>query len=299
MDTDSIVLNLVVLLVNLLMMISVGLSLEGRHFLALTKIKFSVIGLLIAQTLLLPAIGLIVVSVLELPPYVEAGVLLLAACPVGDIANFYVLLARANPAITVTLNGLSCALATLTIPIVFIGYSQILGYSMSYSLSYSQTVLRLALLTVVPLTIGMLVRRLKLALANRLLSPLRITCTLGIVFVVGQVFVTQHERLSAAWRPTTMAAGLLLVLAMGAGIAAAAMLRVPRALRFASAITFPVRNIGLAIALSVSFANHLEYASFAVIFFLVEVPLLLTFVAYYRLIAQPPNDVATDATFAV
>lgn len=90
MENFSFVLNLLVLAVNLLLMVSVGLSLEPRHFLALKQIKFRVLALLSAQTLLLPAIGLLVVSVLPLSAPVKAGLLLLAACPIGDIANFYV-----------------------------------------------------------------------------------------------------------------------------------------------------------------------------------------------------------------
>lgn len=299
MDTDSIVLNLAVLFVNLLMMISVGLSLELRHFLALAKIKFSVIGLLIAQTLLLPSLAVLIVSLLALPPHVKTGILLLAACPIGDIANYYVLLARANLAISVTLNSLSCALAAITMPLVFIGYHQVLGDALSYSLPYSQIGLRLALLTTVPLSIGMLLRRFSTRLANRLLSPMRWICTLGIVFVILQMFLTQRERLSAAWGPTVIAAALLLSSSMVVGIAFARILRLSSGKRFAGSITFPVRNIGLAIAVSVSLANHLAYASFAVIFFLVEVPLLLICVAYYRSVVQPVSEVTNDPTFAV
>ena len=40
--------------------------------------------------------------IMALPPHMSAGILLVAACPVGDIANFYNLLARANVALSVT-----------------------------------------------------------------------------------------------------------------------------------------------------------------------------------------------------
>jgi hypothetical protein len=52
METNSIVLNLMVLAVTRLMMVSVGLSLEARHFIALSRQKASVISLLFLQVLL-------------------------------------------------------------------------------------------------------------------------------------------------------------------------------------------------------------------------------------------------------
>jgi predicted Na+-dependent transporter len=40
--------------------------------------------------------------IIALPPHLSAVIPLLTACPVGDIANFYALLARANVALSVT-----------------------------------------------------------------------------------------------------------------------------------------------------------------------------------------------------
>ncbi|HSE21272.1 MAG TPA: hypothetical protein VLB68_06420 [Pyrinomonadaceae bacterium] len=294
---SSIVLNVLVLAITLLMMVSVGLSLEVHHFLALSKIKLQIIGLLVAQTLILPLIGLLTISLITLPNHIKLGVLLLAACPIGDIANFYVMLARANAAISVTLNSLSCAFAAITIPLAFICYSKILGYSLTYSVTYSQLITRLILLTFVPLGTGMLFRHLKPVLAERVLSYCRFLCTVGIIFIIVQMFITQYERLADAWRPTLLSASFMLIGSTLVGISVARILRVPESLKFGSSIVFPVRNIGLALAMSISLANRLDNASFALIFFLVEVPLLLGRVAYHRLRAQ--QHAPNDATLAV
>ena len=57
----------------------------------------------LAHMICLPSAGLAVVSLLDLNEFVMAGVLLIAACPSGSIANLYVFLARANVALTVAL----------------------------------------------------------------------------------------------------------------------------------------------------------------------------------------------------
>ena len=280
MESNSIVLNLVVLLIYLLMMTSVGLSLEARQFLALSRLKLPIVGLLIAQTIALPVIALLVVSFLPLPPHIKTAVLLLAACPIGDIANFYVVLARANASLAVTLNTLSCALSVVTMPLVFLGYSILLGDNFTYKVPYSTLVIRLILLNLVPLAVGMIVRRWNLSVANRLLSPLRILCTLGIFFVVTNMFVFENVRLAAIWRPTLVAAACLLLISTAVGILVVRFFKLPESHAFGGSIIFPVRNIGLALAISVSLPEGPEYASFAVIFFLAEVPILLGLVAY-------------------
>lgn len=295
MESNSIVLNLVVLIIYLLMMTSVGLSLEARHFLALSRLKLSIVGLLIAQTIALPLIALLVVSFVPLPPHIKTAVLLLAACPIGDIANFYVVLARANASMAVTLNTLSCALSVVTMPLVFIGYSVLLGDNFTYNVPYSTLVIRLILLNLVPLVAGMIVRRWHLNVANRMLSPLRILCTLGIFFVVTNMFVFERMRLAVIWRPTLVAAAGVLLLSTAVGMVTVRLFKVPEIHAFGGSIIFPVRNIGLALAISVSLPEGPEYASFAVIFFLAEVPILLGLVAYQLSFGTLKRD-AREAT---
>src|SRR4051812_632804 len=89
-----------VFVVTVLMMVTVGMELQPRHFREVPRLKWFVCFLLVAPMLILPALALLLIRILALPPYLSAGILLIAACPVGDIANFYVLLARANSAIT-------------------------------------------------------------------------------------------------------------------------------------------------------------------------------------------------------
>jgi len=47
-------------------------------------------------------------------------------------------------------------------------------------------------------------------------------------------------------------------------------------------IGFAVRNVGLASAIAITLLNRIEYAVFAVVYFLTEVPPLLGLVAWYR-----------------
>ena len=274
-------LNIAILIVNLLMMISVGLSLEREHFRALAHRKGAILGLLTAQTVLLPLIGLLVVTLLSLPENVNAGILLLAACPVGDIANFYSLLAKADTALSVSLNTASCMLSVVTMPAVFAVYEFFQGDAFVFAVPPATLVAKLTLLVVMPLTAGMLLRWFSPILSARLAEPVRVGSLIGIVGLLIAVLTLQYDRLASDWRPTLAGAFLLMSGAMFAGLALAAILRLPRRQLVTVAITFPVRNIGLAVAIAVTFLGRVEYAAFAFVFFLVEVPLLLGLVGGY------------------
>lgn len=57
----------------------------------------------------------------------------------------------------------------------------------------------------------------------------------------------------------------------------------PRACPPTVGILFAVRNVALASAVAITLLNRIEYAVFAVVYFLTEVPLLLGVVTWYRL----------------
>jgi BASS family bile acid:Na+ symporter len=103
------IIDLGILLVNVLMMMAVGLDLEPGHFQRVMRQKRALIVSLTASSILLPLLGLALTHLLSLPPHVSAGILLLAACPNGDIVNFYTWLARANIALAVTMTVICCS----------------------------------------------------------------------------------------------------------------------------------------------------------------------------------------------
>ena len=73
---------------------------------------------LIGPLLLLPPIAVCLAWAFQPAPDVTAGLLLVAACPIGGISNTYSYLARASTALSVTLTGLSCLFAGVTLPAV-------------------------------------------------------------------------------------------------------------------------------------------------------------------------------------
>ncbi len=276
------VLDIGVLGVTVLMMLTVGMELEGRHFREVVRHKWEVTLALAGQAILLPLVGLVVIGLLTLPPHLSAGILLLTACPIGDIANFYTLLARANVALSVTLNTLSCLLSIVAMAVAFKLYAHVQGHQFLFAIPTPALVGKLTLMVVLPVLAGMGVRHACPGFVQRHAGALRTLCVAGIGFLLLYVLVNQRERLAEDWQQTAVAGVLVMVLAMLAGLGLSRILRMPGSDQMTAGLVFATRNVALASAIAITLLNRVEYAVFAAVYFLTEVPLLLGIVATYR-----------------
>lgn len=282
MSASKIVLDIGVLFVSILLMVTVGMELAPQHFRDVAKRKRVLICLFIGQVVVLPLIGFILVRLLSLPPHISAGILLLAACPVGDIANLYTLLSRGNLALSVTMNVVTCLLSLVTMAAVFRLYDVLLGERFVFAVPTPTLVIRLMLMVMLPVLAGMLVRRKAPGWSLHWTPFLKNASIAGVAFIVIYVIVTQHQLLVSEWGVTAIAGGFFMALALLAGVMIGRLLRLPTADILTNGILFSVRNVGLAMAIAVTLLHRVEYAVFAVVYFLTEVPLLLAFVAAVR-----------------
>ena len=100
-----------------LVMFGVALDLKGADFKAvLTMPKPVVIGLL-GQFVLLPAFTFLLVLLIRPAPSIALGMMLVAACPGGNISNFLTHYARGNTALSITMTAISTAVAIVMTPL--------------------------------------------------------------------------------------------------------------------------------------------------------------------------------------
>ena len=276
------ILDLGVLLVTVLLMFTVGMELEGRNLREVTQRKWTVGLLLGGQMVLLPLLGIAVAHALELPPHLSAGILLVAACPVGDIANFYTLIARGNTALLFALNTLSCLFCAATMSLVFAAYDRLLPQHFVLAVPTPQLVVRLVLTLLLPVIAGMALRRCRPDFASRRGPTLRNLSFAGVGFLLVFVLVTRREQLTADWQPAVLGANAFIIPALVVGLVFARVLRLGASDSFTTGVLFAVRNVGLATAIAITLLGRLEYAVFAAVYFLTEVPLLFVAVALYR-----------------
>jgi predicted Na+-dependent transporter len=128
----------------------------------------------------------------------------------------------------------------------------------------------------------MMLRRFRPEFTERHAKMLRTVCVAGIALLFSYVAMSRWAQVVAEWRQTLVAALAFIGLALLTGLAFTRMLRLTGDDRVTIGATFAVRNVGLALAIAVTLLNRVEYAVFAVIYFLAEVPLLLALVAVHR-----------------
>lgn len=103
----------------------ISLELKKEDFTALIKNKkTSVIGLA-AHFLLLPLLTFILVKILQPPPSVALGMILVGACPGGNMSNMFTHMAKGNTALAVGLTSLSHVLAIVMTPFNFSFYGSL------------------------------------------------------------------------------------------------------------------------------------------------------------------------------
>lgn len=104
-------------LVLALIMVGVGIELRLEDFRQITRRPAAAIAGLSCLVLLLPAVTFVLVRVIDPPASVKLGMMVVAACPSGNISNFINYLARGNLALSVSITGISGLVAVVSLPL--------------------------------------------------------------------------------------------------------------------------------------------------------------------------------------
>lgn len=142
-----------------IIMTSMGMGLTLKDFRRVTVEPQGVILGLIAQLLILPAVGFLIASIFSLPPELAVGLIIIAACPGGSTSNMITYLIKGNVALSIALTAFSSFITVFTIPLVVNLAMQIfLGEGTTLQFSLLETTLKIAVITIIPVSLGMLIK---------------------------------------------------------------------------------------------------------------------------------------------
>lgn len=182
--------SLVVLNVCLaIIMFGVSLEIKLIHFKELLHQKKAVLTGLFSQLVLLPFLTLLLVIVLPIPKGFALGMILVAACPGGNVSNFFTSLAQGNVALSVALTAASSLLAFALTPLNFFIWASLAGLSSEVKelhINFSSLVINMSLILLLPLVAGMWVADRFTKTAERIGKPIRM---ISILFLAGFIGV--------------------------------------------------------------------------------------------------------------
>ncbi|KPQ37720.1 MAG: bile acid:Na+ symporter, BASS family [Phormidesmis priestleyi Ana] len=141
-------------------MLGMGLGLTLNDFKRIATAPKSVIVGLLAQLVMLPLVGFALASIFPLAPELAVGVMVLAACPGGPTSNMVTYLAQGDVALSITLTAISSLITVLTIPLVVnLSMRHFIGENVLLQLPFIPTVVQIAVITLIPVALGMVLHR--------------------------------------------------------------------------------------------------------------------------------------------
>ena len=170
-------------------MLGVALKLRVKDFILVFSAPKSVIIGFLSQFVALPFLTYLLVLILNPMPSVAMGMMIVAACPGGNISNFMTALANGNTALSVCMTAIASISAVFMTPInisfwggLYAPTSVILN---EVSLDFFEMLKIVGMILLIPLIIGMLLRAFKPKIADILLPVTHY----GSIFIFGGIVV--------------------------------------------------------------------------------------------------------------
>ena len=228
-----------------IVMFGMGLTLKAADFKMVITHPVPVIIGLIAQFTIMPLAAFGVAYLLQLPPALAAGLVLLGSVPGGTASNVMVYLAKGNVPLSITMTSCSTLLAPIMTPfllLIFAGQWMPVD-AVAMFMSIIQVI-------IIPIVLGLAVSKLLPTAVEKSLNIIPLISVLAIMIIISAIVAGNRENIASA--------GLLIFLAVflhnGFGLLfgylAAKLLRLSIQDRRAISIEVGMQNSGLGVSLA-------------------------------------------------
>jgi BASS family bile acid:Na+ symporter len=271
---DSVIASVFLPAALAVVMLGLGLSLTPDDFARAARRPRTVVVALTLQLLVLPALCFGLVVALDLPPVPAVGMMLLAASPGGTAANLFSHLFRGDVALNITLTAINSMIAVVTVPLVtnfaLAYFAPDLGAE-QLSLQFGK-MLQVFAIVLIPVGIGMILRRSRPAFADRMDRPVRIAST--VVLALATLGTAYNERAHILGYVTSVGVVALIfcLASLTLGFVVPRAMGVEHRQAVAAAFEIGAHNATLAITIAVSVLNSVPLAVPAGVYALVMIP---------------------------
>lgn len=244
-----------------LVIFGIALDMKLADFRRVARFPRAVLIGLASQFLIFPALTFVLVWLLKPQASIALGMMLVAACPGGNISNFMTHFSRGNTALSVTMSAISTMAAVIMTPFNFnlwaSLYPEASGLLRSFSLDPLDMLFTILVLLGIPMALGMVVAARHPGFAGRMREPMKVfSLVVFVCFVLGA--------LAANWQHflNYIGAVILIVivhntLALCTGYSLARAAGVGESERRAVAIEVGIQNSGLGLILIFNFFEGL------------------------------------------
>lgn len=244
-----------------IVMFSIALDLKPSDFKALARTPKALLTGMVSQFLVLPVLTFLMLLVTNPQPSIALGLILVAACPGGNISNFITHRAGGNAALSVSMTGIATVAAIVMTPfnVAFWGnlYEPTRAILRQTALDPVSIAITVFFMLILPLILGIMVNVRRPDLAARIRTTMqRISMAIFIGFIVLALAANWGFFLSFAGA----VAGLVVVhnaLALSGGYLTATVMKLSDYDRRAITIETGIQNSGLGLVLIFAFFGGL------------------------------------------
>jgi len=221
---QDLVLSLALPVTLFLMMFAMGTTLRAADFVELITRPGKVIVGLTAQLLLLPLLAYVLLRGIPvvsgaMSPEIYAGFMILALSPGGTTSNLFSYLAEGNVALSIALTAAVSIIAPFSLPLAANWLLAEEFASAQLSLPVLPTVMRLLVITLLPVTLGMLLRRWREGFClrhERLFTRIPFVMLLAVIAgIVGRNWSNMPAFLAQTLWPALLLAAMALLVGYG------------------------------------------------------------------------------------
>lgn len=253
-ETGMNIINIVLAFV----MFGVALGIRPATFIEIMQKPKSVILGIICQLVLLPGLTLLMTISMNgiISPMIALGMLLVAACPGGNISNFITSLSRGNTELSVSLTAFNTAACIFTTPMnfafwggLYLKFAQKSIMLPELSIPFWEIFKTIVILLGIPLVLGILCRQYLPKVADKLKKPMQY---LSVAFFIIMVVLTFSNNIDAFLKCIKYIFLIVLVhnlLALGIGFIMGTAFRLPYKDRRTLTIETGIQNSGLGLVL--------------------------------------------------
>ena len=243
-----------------IIMLGMGMTLVPADFTRIIKYPKAILIGLTNQLIFLPIIGFLIAIVFNLNPIMAVGLMILASCPGGPTSNLITQVCKGNIALSVTLTAFASIVSILTIPFI-------LSYALEYFGSNTDIIIKLPIIdtimqimgiTVIPISIGMFIRKHKTNFAKQMEKPMRTASTIIFILVFIAVLAANADKLVDGMKEAGLVTLLLNIATMGLGYLTARIFKLNLKNAISITIESGIQNGTLALVIATSILNNIE-----------------------------------------
>lgn len=233
-----------------LVMLGMGLTMSLDDFkLVLSRPKDVLYGIAL-RYLLMPFIAFSIAKLLDLPPSLAAGLILVGACPSGTASNVMTFLGKGDTALSVTVSSFNTILAPFLTPYIFLLLAGTLIPIQADALLYD--ILKIVL---APVLIGLILNTLFHRQVEKITTVVPVISVLSIIFIIAIVVALSAAKLATVALIAFAAVIIHNLLGLTFGYGAPRLLGLDHTKAKAISFEIGMENSGLAVALALA---HLD-----------------------------------------